>query len=99
MDIRKLIADARRASRGALDEETGKQVLASCGIAVPKSVVVAGADDVPAAIGGLTLPVVVKVVSPEILHKSDAGGVCVNLATPEAVRDAVADMAEAPKIK
>jgi acyl-CoA synthetase (NDP forming) len=99
MDIRKLIADARRASRGALDEETGKQVLASCGIAVPTSVVVAGADDVPAAIGGLTLPVVVKVVSPEILHKSDAGGVRVNLATPEAVRDAVADMAEAPKIK
>ena len=42
---------------------------------------------------------VVKVISPEILHKSDAGGVRVNLATPEAVRDAVADMAVAPKIK
>ena len=39
-----------------------------------------GADDVDArAASDCRLPVVVKVVSPDILHKSDAGGVKVNL--------------------
>jgi len=98
-NIRELIAAARRASRSSLDEECGKQVLAARGIAVPRSAVVVGPDDVAVALDGVTLPAVVKVVSPEILHKSDAGGVKVNLATPEAVREAIAAMAEAPKIK
>ena len=38
-------------------------------------------------------------MSAEILHKSDAGGVKVNLATPASVRDAIAAMASAPGIK
>jgi acyl-CoA synthetase (NDP forming) len=99
MDIANAIADARGAGRNSLDEETGKRLLAASGIAVPKSVVVPSAAKAEAAVAGLRFPVVAKVMSAEILHKSDAGGVKVNLASPAAVRDAVAAMAAAPGIK
>lgn len=99
MDIEAAIARARGEGRNALDEETGKRLLAGYGIAVPKSVMVSGADNAEAAAAGLRFPVVAKVMSAEILHKSDAGGVKVNLATPAAVRDAISAMAAAPGIK
>ena len=99
MDAKALIAQARTDGRGSLDEEAGKQVLAACGIAVPRSVVVDGADGIDGAVSGLSYPVVAKVMSSEILHKSDAGGVQVNLDSPETVRAAVEKMAQAPGIK
>ncbi|MGH6619526.1 MAG: acetate--CoA ligase family protein, partial [Alphaproteobacteria bacterium] len=99
MDIEAAIARARGEGRNSLDEETGKRLLAGSGIAVPKSVVVSGADNAEAAVAGLRFPVAAKVMSAEILHKSDVGGVKVNLATPAAVRDAIAAMANAPGIK
>jgi acyl-CoA synthetase (NDP forming) len=93
------IQQARAARRTALDESAGKQLLAAYGISVPKSVVVKGADDVAAAFRGLKAPVVVKVVSPDILHKSDAGGVKVNLKSVAEVEAAIRAMAAAPLIK
>jgi acyl-CoA synthetase (NDP forming) len=93
------IQRARAAKRTALDESAGKQLLAAYGIAVPKSVVVKGADDVAAAFRGLKAPVVVKVVSPDILHKSDAGGVKVNLKSAAEVEAAIRAMAAAPLIE
>jgi acyl-CoA synthetase (NDP forming) len=93
------IQQARAARRTALDESAGKQLLAAYGIAVPKSVVVKGADDVAAAFRGLKAPVVVKVVSPDILHKSDAGGVKVNLKSVAEVEAAIRAMAAAPLIE
>jgi len=94
-----MIAAARAAKRTSLDEESGKKLLAEYGIAVPKTVVVPGADGVKEAVAGLSFPLVAKVVSPDILHKSDAGGVAINLASAEAVAAAIAEMAEKPLIK
>ena len=99
MDIKTAIASARGAGRNSLDEETGKQLLAACGIAIPKSVVVSGAASAEAAVADLRFPVVAKVMSAEILHKSDAGGVKVNLGSPGAVRAAIETMASTPAIK
>ncbi len=100
MDAQSLIAAARDAGRGSLDERDGKALLDGFGIATPRSVVVADADAARAgALDGLSFPVVVKVMSAEILHKSDAGGVAVGLADAAAAADAVAAMAEKPKIK
>ncbi|HWI15387.1 MAG TPA: acetate--CoA ligase family protein [Burkholderiales bacterium] len=93
------IQEARAAKRGALDEAAGKRLLAAYGIAVPKSVVVKTAADVAAAFKGLKAPVVVKVISPDILHKSDAGGVKVGLKSAADVEDAIRAMAAAPQIK
>ncbi|MBS1219229.1 MAG: CoA-binding domain protein, partial [Proteobacteria bacterium] len=93
------VAAARRAGRNALDESAGKQLLALHGIKVPQSRVATGVADVDTVISGLQMPVVVKVMSPDILHKSDAGGVKINLRSAADVKAAIEDMLKAPKIK
>jgi len=99
MEIEAAIAQAREHGRNSLDEETGKRLLAANGIAIPKSVVVSGAESAEDGVADLRFPVVAKVMSAEILHKSDAGGVKVNLGSPAAVRSAVETMASTPAIK
>ena len=94
-----VIESARAGGRSALAEAEGKALLAQYGIAVPNTVVVAKAADVAGAVSGMKFPVVVKVVSPDILHKSDAGGVRVNLQSDDEVRAAIAAMAGLPKIR
>ena len=93
-----ILAAAISAGRGALPESEGKALLAQYGIEVPCSRVVAGADEAAAAVAGLDGPFVVKVVSTEILHKSDAGGVAVGLADGTAVARAIREMAGRPAI-
>jgi acyl-CoA synthetase (NDP forming) len=93
-----LIHEARNSGRLALDERAGKRLLAAYGIAVPQSIVVPGALEVSGALAGLTPPFAVKVVSPDILHKSDAGGVKINLGTAAEVRDAIRAMMQQPAI-
>lgn len=93
-----LIQRARREGRKSLDEQSGKALLAAYGIAVPRSVLVRGADEVNDAIAQLTPPLVVKVASPEILHKSDAGGVKVKLQSAVEVHQAIEAMMAQPVI-
>ncbi|MBI4208003.1 MAG: acetate--CoA ligase family protein [Betaproteobacteria bacterium] len=93
-----LISQARKAGRAALDEQAGKALLAAYGIAVPRAVVVGGAAEINGVLAGLTAPVAVKVISPDILHKSDAGGVKVNLRTAAEVADAIRVMMQQPAI-
>jgi len=78
-----VIAEARKQNRAALDERAGKELLAAYGVAVPRSVVVPGVAEVVAALGKLNLPVVVKVMSPDILHKSEARAVRLNITSSE----------------
>ncbi len=93
-----LIAEARANGRGSLDEAAGKALLADFGVRVPRSRFAANAVQAAEIAGELDGPFVVKVVSPEILHKSDAGGVALRLADPDAVRAAVEAMAAKPLI-
>ena len=94
-----LVAAAKRAGRNALDESAGKQLLAAHGVKVPQSRVAKGVADVGAVMNGLQTPLVVKVMSPDILHKSDAGGVKINLHSAAEVKAAIEGMLNAPKIK
>lgn len=93
-----IFARARAEGRASLDEESGKRLLAGFGIRVPRSAVAKDAAEAAEMAEGMTAPFVVKVVSPEILHKSDAGGVALNLHDAAAVRSAVEGMARKPKI-
>lgn len=94
-----IISGAKAAGRNALDESAGKQLLAGFGIRVPQSRVAKGVAEVDAVMNGLHTPVVVKVMSPDILHKSDAGGVKVNLRSAAEVKAAIEGMLAAPKIQ
>jgi len=94
-----LIAAARATQRSVLDERAGKQLLAAFGVAVPKSLLIRGADEAAAAAGRLRPPLALKVVSPDILHKSDAGGVQVGLASAGEVEAAVRAMMKRPAIE
>jgi acyl-CoA synthetase (NDP forming) len=95
---RDILARARAEGRQALSEADGKAVLAAFGIPVPRAVVARDAQDAGARAGGMTAPFAVKVISPDILHKSDAGGVALNLADAGAVAQAVQAMAAKPAI-
>lgn len=92
------IAEARKQNRSALDEQAGKALLAAYGVAVPLSVMVAGADEAAPKMKPLKFPVVVKVMSPDILHKSDAGGVKVGLQSAAEVEGAIRTMMQQPAI-
>jgi succinyl-CoA synthetase beta subunit len=94
-----IIAKAKSESRTALDEFAGKQLLAAYGISIPKSMVIDGADEVAAAVAKLSPPLVLKVMSPDILHKTDAGGVMVNLQSAAEVADAIRKMMNVPALR
>jgi len=96
--MNKVIAEARIQNRTTLDERAGKELLAAYGVAVPRSVVVSGAAAVAAVSANLNFPVVAKVVSPDILHKSDAKGVRVDLQSVPQVEDAIRAMMRQPAI-
>jgi acyl-CoA synthetase (NDP forming) len=73
---------------GALGEAEAKRLLAEGGLAVPDGSVavdVAGAVDVALTVG---LPVALKLSSPALLHKTEAGALALDLRTEEDVRDA-----------
>ncbi len=86
--VSELIAATRSTGRTALLEPEANQICAIYGIPVAPWRL---AETVEAAVHhaeAIGYPVVLKVVSPEILHKSDVGGVHVDLKTPHAVRSA-----------
>lgn len=93
-----LIAQARAQQRTSLDEHAGKKLLAAFGVTVPQAVTVKTTGEVDAALATLKPPLVVKIMSPDILHKSDAGGVKVSLQSAADVKDAINAMAASPKI-
>jgi acetyltransferase len=73
-------------------ETEAKKVLEAYGFVVPKSALANSADEAAAAAAAIGFPVVMKINSPDISHKSDVGGVKVNLADAKAVRDAYTGM-------
>lgn len=77
----------------ALTETAAKEIVAHYGIKVPGEQVVQTPDEAVAAADVMGYPVVLKVVSPDILHKSEVGGVRVGLASADEVREALTTMA------
>ena len=83
---------ASTAPSHTLDEAAGKQVLAAFGLPVPRGMVVSAAEAAGVA-NSLGYPLVVKAVSAQLAHKTEAGGVQLNVQNAEGVRAAVARMA------
>lgn len=71
-----------------LSESEGYDLLSKYGIPTPKYRIVSKAEDAGSAAEAIGFPVVMKIISPEISHKSDAGGVIVGIGTKEAAQSA-----------
>ena len=83
--------DHRQGSRRRLDSLTeieAKEVFSAYGLPVTITVLSKSEDEAVEIAKKVGFPVVMKIVSPDILHKSDAGGVKVNIKDEAAVRDA-----------
>ena len=77
-----------------LSENVSKAFLAAYEIPVTKPSLARSADDAVQVANRCGYPVVMKIHSPQITHKSDVGGVILNLGTDESVRDAFAQMTD-----
>ena len=71
-----------------------EDVLARYGISGPKSAFAATANEVGKTVSELGFPVVVKIVSPQAVHKTEVGGVALNISSAEDANDAAAAMTE-----
>ena len=84
--IRSLFDKARSEGRDALTAPEGKILCDAYGINVPKEGIAASADEAASLAVAMGFPVVMKIVSPDILHKTEAGGVVVGVKSEEEAR-------------
>src|SRR5437868_15447348 len=77
--VRQVLDEVKKAGRDSLTAPEGKIVCDAYGISVPKEGVVASAAEAAKLAGWRGFPVVMKIVSPDILHKTEAGGVVVGV--------------------
>lgn len=75
-----------------ITEEQAKQILAEYGVKVPNYALVTSADEAVAQAKKIGFPLVMKIVSPEILHKTDVGGVKVGVSSEQEVKEVFNDM-------
>lgn len=78
--VKKVFDSVRRQKRTNLLEEEGQEVLRAYGFPLPQSILARTAADAAKAAKKIGFPVVMKIASPQIIHKSDAGGVKVGIA-------------------
>ena len=77
--VKKILDNARKEKRNALLEEEGQEILRAYGFPLPSSKLAKTKKEAVTASKKIGYPVVLKIASPQIIHKSDAGGVKVNL--------------------
>jgi acetyltransferase len=87
-EVDRIIADVSAEGRTLLTEYESKKVLAAYGIPITDTELAHSPDEAVAAAEDIGYPVVAKLLSRTVTHKTDVGGVVLNLRTPDAVREA-----------
>jgi acetyltransferase len=87
-EVDRIIATVSAEGRTLLTEYESKKVLAAYGIPITDTELAQTADEAVAAADEMGYPVVAKLLSRTITHKTDVGGVCLNLRSADAVREA-----------
>jgi len=85
--VSKIFETAVDEGRDFLFEDEAKALCGLYGLPVTRIEVVEAEDDAVSVAEGFGFPVVLKIVSPQVLHKSDAGGVLINIRDAEGVRE------------
>ncbi|HIQ06294.1 MAG TPA: CoA-binding protein, partial [Anaerolineae bacterium] len=86
--VAEIFREVRAAGRVTIGDAEARQILQAYGIPIPASDLAHDADEAVAVAERIGYPVVLKIASPDILHKTDIGGVKLNLHNPTDVRDA-----------
>jgi acetyltransferase len=92
-----IISKVRAEGRTGLTEEESKSIFKAYGLPVVGAVLVTNEEDAVESAESFGYPIVMKIVSPDILHKSDAGGVKVNINDEVEVREAYRTIMENAK--
>jgi acetyltransferase len=90
---RRIIEEARATGRSALSDSEARAVLRAYDVPTVESEIAATPDAAAAIAARLAVPVALKIASPDISHKSDAGGVALNLPAEAVLRAAEAMLA------
>lgn len=90
--IREVYEEARKNNQNVITEESAKSILTTYGINVPQYALVSTTQEATDKAKQLGFPLVAKIVSPDILHKTDVKGVKIGLKSEEEVRRAFDDM-------
>lgn len=99
MIVDEILTKARGEKRTVLTEIEAKQILNEAGIAATETRLATTKADAVALSEAIGYPVVLKISSVDITHKSDAGGVKVNLKDPAAVENAFEEIMASAKAK
>lgn len=85
---RQVFEQVRAQRRLTIGDSEARQILTAYGLKIPKSEIAATPDEAIEIASRIGYPVVLKIASPDILHKTDVGGVKVGLSNAEQLRDA-----------
>jgi acetyl coenzyme A synthetase (ADP forming)-like protein len=86
--VRSVFRRVRAEGRLVIGDCEAREVMEAYGIPTPTTFLARSPDEATHFADQIGLPVVVKIASPDILHKTDAGGVLLNITSLEGVRDA-----------
>ena len=86
--VRRVLDRARDAGREALTAPEAKELCEAYGIAVPREALAKSAAEAAAAAAKVGFPVVMKIVSPQILHKTEARGVVLGVKSAQEAEQA-----------
>lgn len=81
--LERLFNKVKGQGRTQLDLTEAKELLTHCGISVLKDYKVTTAKEAAAVFQEIGRPIVMKIISPDVLHKSDLGGIQINILSPE----------------
>jgi acyl-CoA synthetase (NDP forming) len=95
----KIIVDAIRQGRNILTEIEAKQVFKGAGVPVIETRLATSQKQASKIADSIGFPVVLKIASPDIIHKSDAGGVKVGLKNKTEVEKAYSEIIKAAREK
>ena len=99
IDIEAILETGYRRGTASLTESESKHVLSAVGIDVPREEVAGSEEEAGEIAGRMGFPVVLKVSSPDVPHKSDAGGVQIGLTDREATCNAYLQIMDSVKHK
>lgn len=85
---KRIFEEARKEGRSFVLEHEAKDIMSTYGIPIPEYDTAGTADEAVEKANKIGYPVVLKILSKDILHKSDAGGVKINLKSDEEVAEA-----------